>query len=416
MPDDKKIARKEFITRCAGAAAAAGIGLGLGSGCSGTADSAPSSKGDQHSSQSQELQATSSQSPTFRKLGRPGIEVTEIGYGASRTMDPSLMNYAFEKGINFFDTGRSYYNGQNEVVVGKVFKGRRQQIVINSKVQPGSLEKMRSDLETSLKALQTDYIDCLLIHGASEPEHLYGDQALELLETAREQGKIRTFGFSVHTGAFKLLSLAAEKGIHEVAMVPYNFLGAFTHMLGGSSAEWDADDLEKKIVACAGAGIDIIAMKACSGGYIKDDSGKNSYPAALKWVLKNPHVKTTATAMGNFQQIEENMGAMGAQGALNRDDTRALEAYAAAYTREFCRMCGSCSGKCPSGVNVAEVNRLQMYAESYGGDMAVEAHGTYSSLGCGNAAACADCRTCQVECPWGLALKPKLSRAHTLLS
>ena len=414
MPADKKIRRKEFITRCAGVAAA-GIGVGLGAGCGGNADTA-SADGAAESPQASALRGAQNSGPAMRKLGGPGIEVTEIGFGASRTMDPTLMNYAFEQGINFFDTGRAYYNGQNEVVVGKVFKGRRRQIVINGKVQPGSLEKMRADLEASLKALQTDYVDCLLIHGASKPEHLYGEPTVELLETAREQGKIRTFGFSVHSDAAGLLALAAEKGFHEVAMVPYNFMGGFTHMLGGSSAQWDADELEKQITACVGAGIDIIAMKTCSGGYMKDDSGRGSYPAALKWVLRNPQVKTTATAMGNFQQIEENIGAMGAQGALNRDETRALKAYAAAYGTRYCRMCGSCSGKCPEGVNVAEVNRLQMYAESYGGDMALEARGTYASLGQHNAAACANCGGCRVDCPWGLPLQHKLSRAHAVLS
>ncbi len=415
MPTDKKIRRKEFITRCAGAAAA-GIGMGLGAGCGPGAENASTGEAAKPS-HSPAPQSAQSHGPAMRKLGGPGIEVTEIGFGASRTMDPTLMNYAFEQGINFFDTGRAYYNGQNEVVVGKVFKDRRRQIVINCKVQPGSLEKMRSDLEASLKALQTDFVDCLLIHGASKPEHLYGEQTIELLETAREQGKIRTFGFSVHSGAARLLALAAEKGFHEVAMVPYNFMGGFTHMLGGSSAQWDADELEKQIAACAAAGIDIIAMKTCSGGYMKDDSGRGSYPAALKWVLQNPQVKTTATAMGNFQQIEENVHAFGAPGgALNQDETKALKVYAAAYGAQYCRMCGSCDGKCPAGVNVAEVNRLQMYAESYGGDMALEARGTYASLGGSDAAACASCGSCRVDCPWGLPLQHKLSRAHAVLS
>jgi uncharacterized protein len=413
MTADKKIRRKEFITRCAGAAA--GIGMGLGASCGGKAESA-SGANEGQDSQSAAIQATQNRGPVMRKLGGPGIEVTEVGFGASRTMDPTLMNFAFEQGINFYDTGRAYYNGQNEVVVGKVFKGRREQIVLNGKLKHGSLEQMRLDLEASLTALQTDYIDSLLIHGASEPEHIYGDQTVELFETAREQGKIRTFGFSLHTGSLKLLDLVAEKGFHEVVMVPYNFMGSFTHMLGGGSAEWDADNLEKKIAACAAAGAGIIAMKSCSGGYLKDDSGKGSYPAALKWVLQNPYVKTTATAMGNFQQIEENIGAMGAQGALNSEEVKALETYAAAYGAEYCRMCGSCSGKCPSGVNVAEVNRLQMYAESYGGDMAKEARETYLSMSGNNASSCADCRSCRVDCRWGLDLKDKLSRAHTVLS
>ncbi|MBW7996689.1 MAG: hypothetical protein FVQ81_09030 [Candidatus Glassbacteria bacterium] len=409
MPSDWRMRRKEFLTRCA--QAAAGMGMGISLSCGRSSETA-GENGDNGNPDATPPVSTSS---GIRKLGRPEIEVTEIGFGASRTMDPTLMNYAYEKGITFFDTGRAYYNGQNEIVVGKVFKDRRHQIVINSKLPPNGLEKMRGDLEASLTALQTDYIDCLLIHGASEPEHIYSDQTIELLETAREQGKIRTFGFSVHTEAFRLLGLAAEKGFHEVVMVPYNFLGGFTHMLGGHTSQWDAEVLEDKIEACGKAGIDIIGIKTCSGGYLKDSQGRESYAAALKWVLQNPYVKTTATAMGNFQQIEENIAAMGSEGALDDRDQRALAAYAAAYGAEFCRMCGSCSGQCPAGVRVAEINRLQMYAESYGGDMAREAHKSYAALGGSNAASCSGCDQCRVDCPWGLALGPKLRRAHSLL-
>ena len=106
-------------------------------------------------------------------------------------MDPQLMDYALRSGINMLDTGRSYNNGQNEVIVGRVIKGRRQQVVINGKTQPGSLEKMRADLEASLTALGTDYIDCLLVHGIGKPEEVSNEVHKEFLTRAKEEGKAR---------------------------------------------------------------------------------------------------------------------------------------------------------------------------------------------------------------------------------
>ena len=58
-------------------------------------------------------------------------------------MEPSLLKAALDRGINFIDTGRSYYNGQNEVMVGKVIKGIREKVIIQSKVRVRIRERRR---------------------------------------------------------------------------------------------------------------------------------------------------------------------------------------------------------------------------------------------------------------------------------
>jgi len=408
MPESPRIKRKEFLARCGSTF----LGFGLGVSCGRSDNDAASTA---QAEPSPARTSAGSPAPAYRTLGQPKIKVTEIGFGASRTMDPTLINHAFEKGINFFDTGRAYYNGQNEHLLGKIFKGKRQQVVINSKLKWDSPEKMHRDLETSLSALNTDYIDCLLIHGASRPEHIQSEQTVEFFSRAREEGKIRTFGFSSHSNFIELLNLAAEKPFHEVIMVPYNFLGRYTHMLGGSKKEWDSGELEKAIRKCGEAGVDFISMKGCSGGFMKDENGRETYQAALKWILRNPYMKTTATAMGNFQEIEEDAGAMGG-GDLGQAEWQLLDRYASRYGSNYCRMCGNCKGQCPAGVRVAEVNRLHMYAASYGEDMKHQAHLSYSALGSGSAAACLDCENCTVSCAYGLPLGRKLKEAHALLS
>jgi len=120
--------------------------------------------------------------PEYRVLGRTGIKVTAVGYGAARTMEPSLVKKALDIGINFLDTGRYYSGGQNEVMLGKVLKGIRQQVIVQSKMlaRPFGWEAldtpemsrnlqrmMETSLTESLKALQTDYIDIMLLHGVS---------------------------------------------------------------------------------------------------------------------------------------------------------------------------------------------------------------------------------------------------------
>ena len=411
MYEREKINRKAFLAGCGQAF----LGLGIGASCGKSAPQAKEASPSDARAEAPPETARTGPEIAYRSLGRAGIKVTEIGFGASRTMDPRLLHYALEVGMNFIDTGRAYANGQNEVMVGKVLKARRGQAVINSKLKCRSIEKMQQDLETSLNALGTDYIDCLMIHGASKPEHIESPEVKEFFSRAKEQGKVRTYGFSSHSNFIELLELAAKDKFHEVIMVPYNFMGSYNHMLGGSYNEWDSEALARAIDNCGKAGIDFVAMKGCSGGFKKDGTGAQTYRAALKWILQNPYMKTTATAMGNFQQIEDDAGAMGA-GALNSEDRRLLDSYAMSYSAWYCRMCGQCSGRCPEGVDVSQVNRLHMYAVGYGGEMARQARREYTALGKESAAACEDCQSCSVGCAYGLPLGRKLADAHALLS
>ncbi|HUU30437.1 MAG TPA: aldo/keto reductase [archaeon] len=411
MTENSNIKRKEFLNKCG----TAFLGLGLGVSCS------KSGEAEEQAQQAREAGIAEAPpreegpvTPAYRTLGKAKIKVTEVGYGASRTMDPMLINHTLDVGINFLDTGRSYFNGQNEYLLGKLIKGKRDQVVINSKVQPKGLENMQKDLETSLEALGTDYIDSLLIHMASKPEDIESDEIKGFLTRAKEQGKIRTFGFSSHSNFIELLEIAAREPFHEVIMVPYNFMGRYTHMLGGSKKEWDSEALAKAINKCGESGIDFVAIKSCSGGFMKDEQGPQTYRAALKWILQNPYMKSAAAAMGNFQEIEENVRAMGSS-KLGEAENKLIERYAALYGAMYCRMCGFCEGQCHRGVRVAEINRLHMYAAGYGGEMARQARRSYSALGRSNAEACESCEKCSVACPYGLPIAGKMVQAHAAL-
>jgi aryl-alcohol dehydrogenase-like predicted oxidoreductase len=263
----------------------------------------------------------------LRKLGKTGIEISPIGFGASRTMEPSLVSAALDAGFFFLDTGRSYSNGQNEVMVGEGIASRRKDVVIQSKLrvslnsqEDGSfseedikkaLEGMTASMETSLKALRTDYIDIMLIHGATDPEVIYHNSVMAFFEAAKKEGKIRAYGFSSHTNQIELLRASNQKKFYEVIMVPYNHKGSYIHMNSGGFSEWDQPALEIEMEKAKKRGVGMIAMKTCSGGpYAPDEKDEPSFEHALRWVLAQDKVHTLAVAMGNFEQIEENRRAL----------------------------------------------------------------------------------------------------------
>lgn len=263
----------------------------------------------------------------YRLLGRTGIKVTPIGFGASRTMEPILVKSALDAGINFIDTGRSYFNGQNEVMVGKVIQGMRKEVIIQSKVRLRSREIgekldtaaaydsiikiMQSSLAESLKALQTDYIDVLLIHGANSVDIINHEAVMEFFRDAREKGQIRACGFSSHSNQVELLKAANKSKSYDVVMVPYNHNGSYTHSKSGKYSEWDQPALEKELVKAESNNIGAVAMKTCSAGpYAFDGESKPSYRSALRWILNHSFINTMAVGMGNLSELNEDLQAM----------------------------------------------------------------------------------------------------------
>ncbi len=306
MDGDNKLTRKEFLKKSSAAVLGLGI-LGFGS-TKANAIGNPQAARD------------------FRVLGRTKIKVSPLGFGASRTMEPALVQAALDAGINFLDSGRSYFRGQNEVMVGKVISGLRKEVVIQSKLRvrfqgeegPSSqknvkeaLANMTSSLEASLKAYGTDYIDIMLIHGASSVEVAYHEAVLEFFASLKKKGIIRAHGFSSHTNQIEMLAAANQNPFYDVIMVPYNHKGSYIHSSSGNFNEWDQPALEIEMEKAKKNNIGLIAMKTCSGGpYAPENDAKPSFDKALRWILDQDKVHTLAVAMGNFQQIEENLQAL----------------------------------------------------------------------------------------------------------
>src|SRR4030043_690941 len=97
----------------------------------------------------------------YRTLGKTGLKVTVVSMGVMNCSDPSVLLRAFDLGINFYDTAPSYMRGTNEEMVGAALKGKREKVLIQTKVREHDEKKMRVSVERSLRRLRTDYIDVL---------------------------------------------------------------------------------------------------------------------------------------------------------------------------------------------------------------------------------------------------------------
>jgi aryl-alcohol dehydrogenase-like predicted oxidoreductase len=146
----------------------------------------------------------------YSQLGTSTLYISTIGFGcmslpSDENESLSLIDHAVDLGINFFDTADIYKDGENEKLVGKAFKTKREKAVIASKVgnvrqADGTLawnathEHIISSVEGSLRRLQTDHIDLYQLHGGTINDPI--DDAIGAFEKLKEQGKILYYGIS----------------------------------------------------------------------------------------------------------------------------------------------------------------------------------------------------------------------------
>ena len=145
------------------------------------------------------------------KTLKNGFRVSEVSFGcmslkAETPDNKNLIARAIAGGINLFDTADLYDKGLNESLLGSALKGRRQDVLISTKVgnqwrpdgsgwdwNPRKAHILQA-VDESLRRLQTDYIDLYLLHGGTIEDPI--DEVIEAFERLAEMGKIRAYGLS----------------------------------------------------------------------------------------------------------------------------------------------------------------------------------------------------------------------------
>jgi uncharacterized protein len=163
---DRRISRRSFIEK--GVVSVVGAGMGIAA-VSGRAESQPPPPPPQKAEKAGEKP----QIKEYRRLGRTGYRVSDVGYGNAGMQDPAILEYAIERGMNYVDTARQYYD--MEKVIGQIFPEKRDKIFVTTKLEPElvtadvTVEALMTALDDSLERLNTDYVDCCLIHSVGDP-------------------------------------------------------------------------------------------------------------------------------------------------------------------------------------------------------------------------------------------------------
>lgn len=346
----------------------------------------------------------------YNPLGKTGLKISDVSCGAISLFNPNVLRYAYECGVNYFDTAESYLRTKSESFIGQALKDVRDKVIITTKHGIRAEQKIEKAaiierVEASLKRLQTDYIDIAMIHGVDDLKLFENEEIQAAYSQLKKEGKIRFTGFSTHNVEFTLKQ-ALTNDFAQVILFVYN------HMQG--------EKLEPHIEKARQKGIGTVAMKVFAGGMegnLKALVNKEvSYPqAAIRWVLRNPSIDCCIVTLSSYSHVEEYVAASGK--LLQNADLDILSQYQHQVNNLYCRVgCEDCLSACPNGVAVNEVLRYGMYFENY--RMEKEAMRYYAELeerrkplNCSNCSG-----YCESACPYNIKVKDKLLHAHEILS
>jgi len=346
----------------------------------------------------------------YNSLGKTGLKVSDVSFGAINYFNPNVLRYAYDLGVNLFDTAEGYMRTMSETYLGQALKDVRHNVVISTKhvVSSPQIKDRNAHIariEESLKRLETDYIDVALLHNVSSPSLLENDDVLSAYAQLKKDGKIRFAGLSTHV-AQEVFPKLLELNFYDVALFIYNHLE-------GKSFEPLIEQVRKK-------GIGTIAMKTLAGnkqGSLKSlVSEQLKYSqAAIRWVLANSHIDCCVITMNTFSHVEEYLASSGKP--LDRSDLEAIAKYQSKAGNQYCRVsCKECLSSCPQGVAINDILRYTMYYEDYLMERNVlqlyaEMEKEKKPL------SCAHCPGfCTDACPFGLSVKERLIHSHRLLS
>ncbi len=333
-----------------------------------------------------------------RILGRTGVRVSVLGYGAMQCADAGAIRHGLDLGVTYVDTANCYMGGRNERIVGEAISGIRDRLFIATKVHIAPESRMMSSLERSLSSLGVERVDLLQLHGMSSRTQIVRKDVQDVLTAMKKEGKVRFAGVTTHANQIEVLEAVAQDGFYDTVLVAVNFRSP--------------DTLFHAIERAADKGVGIIAMKTQNGGY-RDSTfpGLTPHQAALRYVLDKPGIHLAVPGMLSRRMVDENLEAV--MGKAGLSDLMRLDLYRAGLAGKACSFCSGCLDQCPRGTGGVDAVRIAMYGEGYQDrPLALERGREVSDA----VRDCARCPDCVVTCSQGIDIREAARRALTFLA
>ena len=246
----------------------------------------------------------------YRTLGSTGEKVSAIGLGGYHIGRPAdedairIIRTAIDGGINFMDNCWDYNEGASEVKMGKALRdGYRQKVFLMSKIDGRDKKTAASQIDESLKRLQTDHIDLMQMHEVirmNDPEKVFSPGGgMEALSEAKKAGKIRYLGFTGHKSPdihLHMLKVADEHQFQlDAVLMPVNVMDAHFESFVG-----------KVMPVLVQKKIGIQTMKPLASGMILESKTVTA-PECLRFAMSQP-TDVVITGCDSLEIVQQALG------------------------------------------------------------------------------------------------------------
>lgn len=330
-----------------------------------------------------------------------------------------MFDYAFEHGVNYFDTAWGYHNGQSEIVTGKLLKKYpRDKVYIATKF-PGydlaNMDKVEEIFCRQLEKTGMEYFDFYLFHNVCEKNiEQYLDEKYGIYEYLIEQkknGRIRHLGFSVHSNNDTMKRFLEKYGKDmEFCQVQFNWI------------DYDFQDAKTKLEILKEYDIPMWVMEPLRGGKLAKLSPEHekllkqlredeNIPAwSFRFLQTFPEIKMILSGMSDFEQVKDNIRTFEENKPLNENEMDTLFDIARNMlgNSTACTSCKYCLNKCPQEIDIPRM--ISLYNEhvfSNGGFIAPNVIETIKEEN--RPSACIGCKSCEEVCPQGINISKIMS-------
>jgi aryl-alcohol dehydrogenase-like predicted oxidoreductase len=244
----------------------------------------------------------------MRPIGKTGVSVSALGMGGYHLGSAKdvaeakrIVDEALDGGLNFFDNCWDYHDGQSEEWMGEALKGKRDKAFLKTKVCTHGRSKQvaMNMLEQSLRRLRTDHLDLWQIHEViydDDPDLIFAPNgAIEALEQAKKDGKVRFVGFTGHKDPSIHLKMLSHDFPFDTVQMPLNCFDASFRSFENSVLP----DAQRR-------GIAVLGMKSMGGSGEMVAKGAVTPEEALRYAMSLP-VATTISGINSPEVLRQNL-------------------------------------------------------------------------------------------------------------
>ena len=356
------------------------------------------------------------------------VTLPRLGYGCMRLPEKDdkidfeaakeLIHYAYNNGLNYFDTAYNYHGGEAETFLGKVLpEFKRDTYFLTSKFpvwkvkEEGDAEKLFNE---QLKKCNTEYFDFYLLHSLSKKsiETVEKFNLYDFIARKKAEGKIKNIGFSFHD-TNDVLQKFASAHKWDFAQLQINYW------------DWEENDAKSLYETLEKLNIPCFVMEPVRGGFLasfapdamkhfKDYNPQASIASwALRWVASLPNIAIILSGMSNMEQLKDNLATFSDIKPINAEEQKQIDAVIEELRKIKpvpCTACHYCMD-CQYGVDIPGVFEVYNdYKKTENKALAAEAYfGMNEKKRADN---CQKCEECMPKCPQHISIPDELAKIH----